>query len=276
MTHSLLTVSSSLLFIVSLGGLGCGQANPGGVHDGGAGEAGAPDARDAPVSGPPARLGVQPSAEGGARALPVLPSADAGGSTIGGSGPAGSDPSPSGTEPVAPEADLPPPAEPLPEISEPSSTLRELSQTLTAVPALTGVVSRPSDGRRYGFLTFDVDQLPANIRQIERAVAHTGPYVVGDPIPVYHVAFDELAPSALDVDDHELQLLTILPRGTSGALLIPTAIVDLLSPDYLTRSASHHYSQFRFDLPATTSDADAAAVAGLLAAAALDLDYLVP
>jgi hypothetical protein len=50
----------------------------------------------------------------------------------------------------------------------------------------------------------------------------------------------------------------------------------VLAPDYVTRNSSHHYSQFRFDLPASTADVDAAVVAGLLSATQVDLDYLVP
>jgi hypothetical protein len=278
MTHSIRTVPSSLVFLVSLsglGGLGCGQATEGGVQDAaaGAGDAGAAADPDAPVSTAPARVDLRPAAEGGGRALPVLPSADAGGSGPA-DGAAGSGPNATGDEPAVPGLDSTPAGNPVPDTTAPLWTLREVSQTLTAVPALTGVVSRPSDGRRYGFVTFDVGQLPANIRTLERAVVHTGPYVVGEPIPVYHVTFDELAPAAVTGD--ELQLLTILPRGTSGALLIPTAITDVLAPDYVTRNSSHHYSQFRFDLPASTADVDAAVVAGLLSATQVDLDYLVP
>ncbi len=256
MTHSLRKVPSSLLclaFLVSLGGLGCGQATESGGHDpgAGAGEAGANAAPDAPDA--PARVDLRPSAEGGARAVPSLPcTAAAGSGPADGAG--GSSPRADGDAPVA--------------------ALREVSQTLTAVPALTGVVSSASDGRRYGFVTFDVGQLPPNIQKLERAVVHTGPYVVGEPIPVYHVAFDELAPAA--VTDGGLQLLAILPRGTSGAQLIPSTIADLLAPDYLARSESDHYSQYRFDLPATTTEADAVTVAGLLSTAAVDLDYLLP
>jgi hypothetical protein len=161
---------------------------------------------------------------------------------------------------------------PLAETTVAFSTLREVTHTLTPVPELTGVVADHDE--LHGFLTLDVGQLPAGILELERAVARTSDYLVTDAVQVFHVAFDQLSPSAIGA--RPATLIATLPRGTSGGLTIPPATCDFLAADYVSRSEARHYSQVRFDVPTAHSQADARGVEQLLRDASVELEYLLP
>jgi hypothetical protein len=49
-----------------------------------------------------------------------------------------------------------------------------------------------------------------------------------------------------------------------------------LAADYVSRSEARHYSQVRFDVPTTHSQADARVVEQLLRDASVELEYLLP
>jgi hypothetical protein len=154
------------------------------------------------------------------------------------------------------------------------ATLREVTHTLTPVPSLTGVVSSGAvDSKSYAFLSFDFAQLPVDIHTLRWAVVRSGHYVVGEPLPVFDVAFDELSPAAITAGPGTL--ITTLTKGMTGDQLVPESVWPFLAWDYQHGTATHRYSQFRVELP--TSDlATRQAVAELLAQTSVELDYLLP
>jgi len=154
------------------------------------------------------------------------------------------------------------------------STLREVRQTLEPVGELTGVLaSADAVPRLYACLSLDADQLPAGIVALEHAVVRTDPYFLSAPLPIYHVRFDQLTPAAAGAPG---QLLTTLPQGTTGDLVIPEALAARVASDYTQRSALYHYSQYRLELPEGTSEANVLAVNKFLADASVEVDYLLP
>lgn len=163
---------------------------------------------------------------------------------------------------------------PLQETSVTFSTLREVKQTYAALPELTGVLpGAGNDAHFYGLVTFDADQLPAGIVTVEHAVMHSDPYVLGADVPLYHVRFSGLGPSALGAPG---QLIETLPRSMTGDQVIPDQLTALLAPDYTGRSASYHYSQYRLQLPAGLTEGDVPAVRKLLVDVKIEAEYLLP
>lgn len=146
---------------------------------------------------------------------------------------------------------------------------RQVTQTLVPVASLTGVVARPDEPQlAYGFLTFDLRDLPANILELDHASARAGDYVVQAPVPVFDVTFQTLEDAASALPN---RFITTLPVGLHGDLLIPQALWPVLASDYQQR-ATQPYAQFRFDLPPGT---DRASAQRLLRQTSLELAYLV-
>lgn len=146
---------------------------------------------------------------------------------------------------------------------------REVIQTLHAVAALSGVLAAPDHPERlYGFVSFDLRELPEGIVKLDHALVQTGDYVVLAPVPVLDVSFDELAEAPSSVPDRQI---VTLPIGLSGDQLIPEALWPTLATDYANR-AQRPYAQFRFDLPAGSS---AASVTELLTHTSIEIDYFV-
>jgi hypothetical protein len=146
---------------------------------------------------------------------------------------------------------------------------REVIQTLHAVASLSGVLAAPDHPEPlYGFLSFDLRELPEGIIALDHAWVRTGDYVVPAPVPVLDVSFEELAqaPSAVP----RRQIVT-LPIGLSGDQLIPEALWPTLATDYAER-AEQPYAQFRFDLPAGSSRE---IVSELLAHTSIEVDCFV-
>ncbi|HVY26761.1 MAG TPA: Ig-like domain-containing protein [Polyangiaceae bacterium] len=152
------------------------------------------------------------------------------------------------------------------------STLREISHTLHSFRELSGVVSNPERPEELaGFVTVDLAPLPAGIRMLEHAVARTSEYRLLAPVVVSQVAFARLDASALTAQSRGV--VTTLPAGTSGDLLVPQSLWHFLAADYRARNAARTFTQYRFDLP---PGSDGSVVAKLLEDASLELDYLVP
>jgi hypothetical protein len=147
---------------------------------------------------------------------------------------------------------------------------REVIQTLHAVASLSGVLAAPGHPEQlYGFLSFDLRELPEGIVELDHALVRTGDYVVQAPVPVLDVSFDELSQASSALPTRQI---VTLPVGLSGDQLIPEVLWPTLATDYAER-AQRPYAQFRFDLPAGSS---AAIVSELLAHTSIELDYFVP
>jgi hypothetical protein len=230
-------------------------------------------AAGAPAAGAPSASGEAEEPSADARPQPVeirwvggspsggSPSAGSpsGESSDGGSPPSPDDPA-RGGQGYASENGSPTATEPRP---------REVIQTLHAVASLSGVLAAPDHPERlYGFLSFDLRELPEGIVQLDHAWVHTGDYVVPAPIPVLDVSFEVLAEAPSAVPSRQI---VTLPTGLSGDQSIPEALWPTLATDYAER-AQHPYAQFRFDLPAGSS---AALVSELLARTSIEVDYFV-
>jgi hypothetical protein len=165
---------------------------------------------------------------------------------------------------------------PLPEARIAFSTLREITHTVTPTKALSGAVVDPNDDARhvYGFLSFTVAALPRGIQALERATLHVPAHGIQEGIPVFDVAFSELAPAAITAGPGTW--VGTLPSGASGNLPLPATVCAFLVSDYLNQAQAPGYSQFRFQLPAAASNVDLQAVDLLLDQTALELVYLVP
>ena len=162
---------------------------------------------------------------------------------------------------------------PLAETRVTFSTLRDVTHTLSAVPALTGVLQGTGDDTRmYGFISFDTSLLPSGIVALERAATRCSiDYVTTDAVPIHRVEFDALTPAAIDAGPGTL--LATLPPGTSGNRpLSPT----LNWADDSERGAARRYSQYRLDLVTPFTPSAAGIAARVLGATSVELEYLLP
>jgi hypothetical protein len=165
---------------------------------------------------------------------------------------------------------------PLPEKNVTFSTLREVTHTVHPVPSMTGALrGEANQPATYGFVTFDMEQLPDGIVALQDAVAHSEvPYQAPQAIPIVDVEFDELSADAITAGPGAL--IATLPQAATGDQIVPESAVPFLVSDYRRRSAQHRYSQFRLVLPSGMNDSDVRAASSLLAQTSVVLRYLLP
>lgn len=159
------------------------------------------------------------------------------------------------------------------------STLRQLSQKLAAVPELSGaLLGRDPAPPLFGFLSFDLGELPAGISRLVSGAVHPGEGLEPNAVAPFDLPFVSVHFAALDesaITAGPGTLLALVPYGASLDVTLSAELLDAALASYRARTPAAHLVQTRVELGAQLA-ARAAEVSKVFAGSRLVLEYLVP
>lgn len=159
------------------------------------------------------------------------------------------------------------------------ATLRQLSQKLAAVPELSGtLLGHDQAPPLFGFLSFDLGELPAGIGRLLSGAVHPGKGLEQNAVAPLELRFVSAHFAVLDestITAGPGTLLALLPYGARLDVTLSAELLDALLTSYRTRTPETHLVQTRVELGAQLA-ARKAELSEVFAGSQLVLEYLVP
>lgn len=159
------------------------------------------------------------------------------------------------------------------------ATLRQLSQQLAAVPELSGtLLSHDQAPPLFGFLSFDLDELPAGISRLLSGAVHPGKGLEPNAVAPLELRFVSAHFAVLDesaITAGPGTLLALLPYGARLDVTLSAELLDALLTSYRTRTPATRFVQTRVELGAQLA-ARKGELSEVFAGSELVLEYLVP